>query len=120
MDEVEKLVKQYNKDNSTEFRKETYSKKEVFFVCKMGKERQFRSKGLRVGQHYSYTGCGAIIRGSKSVAAAKIGQIKVTKVILEHNHPLYPVLWKMEHEDKLKMTRTLLETWQMPMPNQST
>ena len=84
VEDAKKAVSKYNGTNFTNLTVTTNNSKSLVFECKHGRVRNCKNTGKRPNQHYNFLGCGAVVRLYKS----KDGRMKITKVNLEHNHPV--------------------------------
>ena len=83
VDEVKDCIQKYNKENFTEYRVRTNNQRSLLFECKHGRHRDSRSKNIRPGGHFNFSGCQAKINFYKSQANGKT-TIKLTNIHLEH------------------------------------
>ena len=84
VDEVKDCIEKYNGENFTEYRVRTNNQRSLLFECKHGRHRESRSKNIRPGSHFNFSGCQAKISFYKSQANGK-STIKLTSLHLEHN-----------------------------------
>ena len=95
--EARHFMKRYNDENACEFRCETNNHNSLVFKCKKRFERAYKGTGIRPKQHYNYLECKAFVRCYKTQARERIGELKITRLDLEHSHELDRILYDQEN-----------------------
>ena len=95
IDSAKDLVRSLSDSDYSNMIVGTNNKRGLVFICSCFRHRKSQSKGIRVNNHYNYTGCLAKIRFSK----LKDGRLKLTRLNINHNHKVS----KYTHDKKNQM-----------------